>query len=256
MAGAAQRQRRLPSLRRWRRICLRRLRLRLLFGRRCVRAGGRGGRGSRRDGFRLSLMSRERYDARYGTALAARAARDGDSAGALALRTHSLAAGPRAWLTTAPGRRRSRRSPHRRGCRTVGLRPGVRRPRPAATATALRSCRQRRDEDPEQSRRPDRPAATADRLAFDRPGGESGPRQLSYAEFAASIRAAVSALSCQGLQRGERALPSVGQPQRIPGGLPARCRRASVPVPVNHRFPARTQRLQDPRRRRVSLLRR
>ena len=46
------------------------------------------------DGFRLSLMSRERYRARYGAAGCARAARDdaGGCMGALAVRTRSLAA--------------------------------------------------------------------------------------------------------------------------------------------------------------------
>lgn len=65
---------------------------RLLDGAVFVPAAGEGEVFAAWDGFRLSLMSRERYDARYGTAGCARAARDGDCMGALALRTHSLAA--------------------------------------------------------------------------------------------------------------------------------------------------------------------
>jgi len=65
---------------------------RLLDGAVFVPAAGEGEVFASWDGFRLSLMSRERYDARYGTAGCARAARDGDCMGALALRTHSLAA--------------------------------------------------------------------------------------------------------------------------------------------------------------------
>jgi len=79
--------------------------------------------------------------------------------------------------------------------------------------------------------------ANADRLAMIDLGGEGGARELRYAEFAASIRAAARSLSGRGLQRGDRiAILSANRSEYLVACLGA-MQAGLVPVPVNHRFP-------------------